>query len=236
MAPGFDYNVGVAHLDRTGQRLLGKAITAEPLLASVAVGQALSNPAVLNALSAEFEAFAHKWLAALSNAEQTGQPIRMDNEIYHIGVLSIEVLLNLAKAEQFPASAIISVRARDVVHTFRTDNRFSQACSNKYSSIPINSDLSRPTVFMMSSTPLLAASIVSFVFNSPAMSQSPDTKFAVLLPWGLIAGLVALCIAAAIWAIDPARTLLTLIWIPLLLGILIGLALFAIALIARALR
>ena len=135
VAPGFDYNVGQTHLEQTGQMLLGKAITAEPRLAAVAIAHALDNPQMLDIIGEDFADFAGGWLRKLATARQTGESLRITNELRHIGALSLGVLERLASVNITPASAIISVSARDVVHTFR-DSKSDQLPQEWYLKLP----------------------------------------------------------------------------------------------------
>lgn len=119
VAPGFDYNVGQASLARTGQMLLDKAASANARLAALAVAQTLQEPALLDAVTLDFAAFARRWLDAADQAGQGGQRLQLVNELRHVGALSDAALLSLARLRELPQSAIISVRAEDIVHTFR---------------------------------------------------------------------------------------------------------------------
>ncbi|WP_343292976.1 phage minor head protein [Vandammella animalimorsus] len=119
VSPGFDYNVGQASLARTGQMLLDKAAGGDARLGALAVAQALQNPGLLDAVAEDFAAFARRWMDAVDHAEQGTAPLRLVNELRHVGALSDAALLRLAGLRELPQSAIISVRAEDVTHTFR---------------------------------------------------------------------------------------------------------------------
>lgn len=119
IAPGFDYNVGQARLSHLGQLLLEKAATADARLAALSIEQALANPGLLNAVTEDFSAFAQRWIDAIDRAGQTGENLRLTNELRHVGTLPDAVLLRMAQLRELPQTAIISVRAEDVTHTFR---------------------------------------------------------------------------------------------------------------------
>ena len=123
--PGFDYNPGKATLASKGQLLLGKALDADPRTAAVAVREALSDPRLLASLSEDFGAFSQHWIDEVKAAEAARaaggeHPIKTTGALRHVGALSLETWNALWRRNQAPASALISVRDVDVVHTFRS--------------------------------------------------------------------------------------------------------------------
>lgn len=105
---GFDTNVGMSHLAQLGQLHMQRAIDLPPHLASMAVGQALKQPELMNALTQQFQ----QRFDYLKN--QYGS-----NQILHVGVLSIPVLDALSQRGIMPQSAIISMGDADMTHALR---------------------------------------------------------------------------------------------------------------------
>ncbi|HRD49779.1 MAG TPA: phage minor head protein [Candidatus Contendobacter sp.] len=124
---GWDYQPGASvanGLARLGQQAMNKAVTLPPLLAAQAVAAHLSHPAILNAVSDEFGAWANAWFkeldaAAKAKAARQKYAIKTTGELRHVGALSENVLAELAKRQIAPASALLSVRDEDLIHTFR---------------------------------------------------------------------------------------------------------------------
>ena len=105
---GFDNNVGKNHLAQLGQLQMERAVDLPPRLASMAVGQALKDPAFSQAIAQQFrERFDY-----LQNHFGS-------NQMLHIGVLSPSVLDALDKRGLMPQSAVISMGDADITHAMR---------------------------------------------------------------------------------------------------------------------
>ena len=106
---GFDGNVGKRHLAQLGQLQLQRAVDLPLRLASMAVGEALKQPAFFKALSDEFIR-RFDFLAAGGHGS---------NRIMHVGVLHTELLDALAAHNIMPQSAVISMGDADITHALR---------------------------------------------------------------------------------------------------------------------
>lgn len=105
---GFDNNVGKNHLAQLGQLQMERAVDLPPRLASMAVGEALKDPAFSQAIAQQFrERFDY-----LQNHFGS-------NQMLHIGVLSPSVLDALDKRGLMPQSAVISMGDADITHAMR---------------------------------------------------------------------------------------------------------------------
>ena len=105
---GFDHNVGKSHLAQLGQLQMERAVDLPPRLASMAVGEALKDPAFSQAIAQQFrERFDY-----LQNHFGS-------NQMLHIGVLSPSVLDALDKRGLMPQSAVISMGDADITHAMR---------------------------------------------------------------------------------------------------------------------
>ena len=105
---GFDNNVGKNHLVQLGQLQMERAVDLPPRLASMAVGEALKDPAFSQAIAQQFrERFDY-----LQNHFGS-------NQMLHIGVLSPSVLDALDKRGLMPQSAVISMGDADITHAMR---------------------------------------------------------------------------------------------------------------------
>ena len=105
---GFDNNVGKNHLAQLGQLQMERAVDLPPWLASMAVGEALKDPAFSQAIAQQFrERFDY-----LQNHFGS-------NQMLHIGVLSPSVLDALDKRGLMPQSAVISMGDADITHAMR---------------------------------------------------------------------------------------------------------------------
>jgi len=105
---GFDNNVGKNHLAQLGQLQMERAVDLPSRLASMAVGEALKDPAFSQAIAQQFrERFDY-----LQNHFGS-------NQMLHIGVLSPSVLDALDKRGLMPQSAVISMGDADITHAMR---------------------------------------------------------------------------------------------------------------------
>lgn len=104
--PAFAYNPGKAAQQRQGQLILAKEASLPPAIAARAVREYLDNPGLLSATTHAFAAW----------AEGIKRPA---GEMRHIGAIGPETLDALATLGVTPASAVISVRDEDVLHTHR---------------------------------------------------------------------------------------------------------------------
>lgn len=105
------------------------------------MAEALSQPALLGALTKDFGVFARHWTGELRKAEAAKMaappgarassppadeaagkeyPVKTTGELRHVGALSLKVVDALTLRNLPPASAVISVRDADVVHAMRT--------------------------------------------------------------------------------------------------------------------
>ena len=105
---GFDNKVGKNHVAQLGQLQMERAVDLPPRLASMAVGEALKDPAFSQAIAQQFrERFDY-----LQNHFGS-------NQMLHIGVLSPSVLDALDKRGLMPQSAVISMGDADITHAMR---------------------------------------------------------------------------------------------------------------------
>lgn len=172
---GWDYQPG-ANTDggraKQGQQAMNKAISLPPPLAAQAVRAYLDNPAVLAAVTRDFQVWANGWLQELdaaSAATAAGQkyPIKTTGELRHVGALSENVLAELAKRKITPASAMLSVRDEDVIHTFRS-SKTHQLPRAWYERLPER--LRQPNAVLLDlSKPKLPA--VLLVFDQPGQRK-----------------------------------------------------------------
>lgn len=117
---GWDYNPGAAGLEHMGGLLLKRAVTAEPRMAALAVRAALDNPAVLGSVAGAFGKTVDVWAANVDlRASNPRHPIKTTGEFMHVGGIAPVVLDKLYSQGIRPASAVISVRDEDIVHTLR---------------------------------------------------------------------------------------------------------------------
>lgn len=123
--PGFGYNPGAAGLAQKGKLLLDKALVTDPRTASIAVREALKNERLLDALAEDFSIFSKRWIGEVRRAEAAAAfneryPVKARGELRHVGALSPDVLDGLYGRGMAPASALVSVRDEDIVHSFRS--------------------------------------------------------------------------------------------------------------------
>ena len=98
---GWDYQPGANAADglaRQGQLAMNKAIHLPPLLAAQAVKAYLDNPAVLAAVTHDFQAWVNGWLqeldtAAAAKTANQKYPLKTTGEVRHVGALSEPVVI-----------------------------------------------------------------------------------------------------------------------------------------------
>ncbi|WP_345859314.1 phage minor head protein [Shewanella algae] len=108
--PGWDYNPG-ARPPRNSQ-LLRKAIGAPPSEAATILRDVLSLPTPRQEIGLAFSSVVKEISADISRAKARGLT-------WHIGSLSPEVVSTMAKQGLTPASAVISIQDRDLIHMLR---------------------------------------------------------------------------------------------------------------------
>lgn len=102
----FDYSPTRESLARLGARLMDRAETASPRLASVAVRQVLGQPAMRAAVTQRFG----EWAEGITGRR---------GELRHVGAMSLQTLAALEARALTPETALYSVRDQDVIHTHR---------------------------------------------------------------------------------------------------------------------
>ncbi|MGC8341841.1 phage minor head protein [Pantoea ananatis] len=112
---GFGHNPGQGWLAGLGQRLMDRAASAPPALASAAVREALAEPQLLDALTSDIRRFVDQSLLR----EPSGQ-------FRHVGALSQQTLDGLSARGISPASAVLSV----------TDTAINDAPGPLWSALP----------------------------------------------------------------------------------------------------
>lgn len=105
---GFQHNVGKHHLANLGQLQMQRAVDLPPKLASVAIAEAMKDPAFFEGVSNQFK-----------NRFDYLQNNHGNNSIVHVGFLSIEILNVLEKRGIVPQSAVISMGDADITHAWR---------------------------------------------------------------------------------------------------------------------
>ena len=172
---GWDYQPGASVADGLallGQQAMNKAVTLPPLLAAQAVASHLGLPAILSAVSDDFSAWTNHWfneLDAAAAAKAAGQKyaIKTTGELRHVGSLSENVVTELQSRNISPASALLSVRDKDVIHAFR-DTKETPLPRSWYERLPEN--LRQPkAVLLDTSKPQLPA--LFLVFDQPGQRK-----------------------------------------------------------------
>lgn len=107
--PGFDRIPGKNRADVPSKVLLDKAIAVPPKLASTMVGNVLNKPAIKRLLNAEVAAMVDT-VAATRQARGVAKSV---------GVIPSSVIAELERRKLAPASAIITLRDEDILHSMR---------------------------------------------------------------------------------------------------------------------
>lgn len=106
---GFGHNPGRDYLPALGQRLLDRAATADPMLASVAVRSTLDNEQTMQAVTQNVSEFVRKFRA-------DGQAC---GNIRHVGAMPQEVVAWLTEHKGEPQSAVITLTDDRLKHATR---------------------------------------------------------------------------------------------------------------------
>ncbi len=146
--PGFAYNPGIARNSNLANVALAKMQTATPLLAAQTMREIATQPALMSALVNDFGTWA-------SGIEQSGGKLR------NVGVLLPEVVGGLEARNIKPASALLTVRDADVLHTHR-DTKANRILWETYLMLPELVAKPRAVLLEKSDSPALL-----YVFDVP---------------------------------------------------------------------
>lgn len=106
---GFDHNVGINHLAQLGQLQMQRAIDLPPHLVSMAVGEALKRPEVMQSLTGQSTDLVQ---TVLAEKQARGKML-------YVGVLPMHVLNGLAQKHITPQSAVIAMSDERILHALR---------------------------------------------------------------------------------------------------------------------
>lgn len=159
-------------LERLGEQVLNGGVSLSLLLEARAVDAYLSKSGNLDAVTKKFSDWSDGWLHELDAAlvaKDAGQkhPIKTTGELQNVGALSEKVINELEQQGVIPASALLSVRDEDVIHTFRSGKK-DQLPRAWYTRLPEHLRQPKAVLLDLSKSKLLA---VLLVFDQPGQRK-----------------------------------------------------------------
>lgn len=107
--PGFAYRPGASTLGKLAERNLGSVAKLSAESTAPAAAALATNPAIRSALTSEFKDWTDKLV-------ESGMPT---SAVFHVGAISPSILDALVKTEITPQTAVIMIRAQEVLHVLQ---------------------------------------------------------------------------------------------------------------------